>query len=74
MNCDEWFEKLYKYIDKDLKDIAWKDVEAHMSDCRPCFNRYDLEIKIRQRLKESCCKESCTESLRLKIQAILEKF
>lgn len=74
MNCEEWFEKLYHYLDKDLDQIQWKEVETHMHDCRPCFDRYDLEIKIRQRLKESCNNEGCTETLRLKIRAIIEKF
>ena len=74
MNCEEWFEKLYRFIDKDLDQAAWKDIEAHMHDCRPCFDRYDLEIKIRERLQASCRKEGCTESLRLRIRALLEKF
>jgi len=74
MNCDEWFEKLYRYIDRDLDQIVWKDVEAHMHDCRPCYSRYELEVKIKQRLKESCESDCCTEALRVKIRAILEKF
>jgi len=74
MNCDQWFEKLYLYIDKDLDAISWNDVDAHMKQCRPCCNRYDLEVKLRTRLQKSCKFEVCTEALRVRIQTILKKL
>jgi mycothiol system anti-sigma-R factor len=74
MNCDEWFEKLYLYIDKDLKKIDWDHVEEHMKGCRPCWDRYEIEVKLKERLSKSCSVERCSESFRLRIKAILEKF
>jgi len=74
VNCDEWFEQLYRYIDKDLDQIAWHDVDQHMKGCRPCWNRYEFELKLKERLNNSCCVERCTETFRLRIKAILERF
>jgi len=74
VNCDEWFEQLYRYIDKDLDEIAQKHVDEHMKSCRPCWDRYELEIKLKERLSSSCCIERCTESFRLRIKSIIAKF
>jgi len=74
MNCDEWFEHLYRFIDKDLDQIAWQDVETHMKNCPPCWSRYEFEVKLKERLNKSCRVERCTESLRIRIQSIIEKF
>lgn len=74
MNCEQWFERLYQFMDRDLDAIAWHEVEAHMKDCRPCYGRYELEVKIRDRLRISCQGEGCTEALRQKIKALLDKY
>jgi len=74
MNCKEWFDQLYRYLDKDLDDIVWKDVEVHMKNCRPCCDRYDIEIQLRERLQKSCKFEACTEALKLRIKTIIAKF
>ena len=74
MTCDEWFEKLYHYLDKDLDEAALKDVDRHMKECKPCWTRYEFEVKLRERLNSSCCIERCTETFRLRIKALIEKF
>jgi len=74
MNCEQWFEKLYSYIDKDCDQIVWKDVEDHMHHCRPCCDRYELEVRIKERMQKTCKFEKCTESLRIRIQAILKSI
>jgi mycothiol system anti-sigma-R factor len=74
MDCHEWFDKLYLILDRADDQIMWKDVEEHMKECRPCWDRYEFEVKLRERLKSSCSRERCTESFRQHIKALLEKF
>ena len=74
MNCKEWYEKLYQILDRDCEASVWRDVETHMKQCRPCWDRYEFEIKLKEKVKSSCCKESCTESLRIRIKALFEKY
>ena len=74
MNCDQWFEKLYQILDRDLDEAAWKELKEHMSDCRPCWDRYEFEKRLKARLKDSCCKDTCAETIRSKIKAIFKKF
>lgn len=74
MNCEEWFHRLYQILDRDLDDKMWAELEAHMRDCQPCLDRFQLEKRIQDRVKKSCKEETCAESFRLRIRAIIQKF
>ncbi len=74
MKCDEWFDRLYQILDRDLDETVWRDLEAHMKSCRPCWDRFEFEKLLKERVKNSCGKESCTESLRLRIKALFKKY
>jgi mycothiol system anti-sigma-R factor len=74
IDCKKWFDKLYRILDCDKDDTVWKDVEKHMKDCRPCWDRLEFEKRLKEKIKSSCCKESCTESLRTRIKALFEKY
>jgi mycothiol system anti-sigma-R factor len=74
VNCDEWFERLYQILDRDVDEKVWAEVEAHMKRCRRCWDRYEFEIRIKTQLKKSCAQEPCSDSLRTRIQALLKKY
>ncbi len=73
MNCDQWFERLYQILDRDLDESAWRDLKNHMKNCHPCWDRFEFEKRLKERLQSSCCKESCTETIRLRIKALFKK-
>jgi mycothiol system anti-sigma-R factor len=73
MNCDEWIERLYQILDRDMDANFGHDLEEHMKDCRACFDRFEFEKQLKARVKDSCCIESCTETLRIRIKALFRK-
>lgn len=74
MNCDEWFDRLYQILDRDVDEVVWREVEEHMKLCRRCWDRYEFEKRLKEKVKKSCCKEPCADSLRLRIKALFEKY
>ena len=74
MNCNESFELLYRYIDRDCDGITIQEIEIHLKACRPCWDRYEFERLLIARVKESCHKETCADSLKKRIRALLEKY
>jgi mycothiol system anti-sigma-R factor len=74
MNCEDSFEKLYQFIDKDLDGLTCSEVEKHLKDCRPCWNRYEFERLLKMRLQSSCRQEPMSETLLLRIKTLLEKY
>jgi len=74
MNCDEWFNRLYQILDRDVDEVVWREVEEHMKLCRRCWDRYEFEKRLKEKVKDSCCQESCTDSLRRRVKALFEKY
>ena len=74
MNCDEWFDRLYQILDRDSDETVWSDLEKHMKLCRSCWDRFEFEKRLKERVQSCCRQESCTESLRLRIKALFEKY
>lgn len=74
MNCKESFELIYRYLDKDLTGATFEELEVHFKICRSCWDRVEFEKRLKERLKNSCCKEKCSEALRERIKALLEKY
>ena len=74
MNCDDAFEKLYQFLDKDLGDAPMDDLEKHLKVCRHCWDYFEFERKLKERCKTSCQNEPLPESLRRRIQTLLQKY
>ncbi len=74
MNCEESFEKLYGFLDKDIDGLTLTQIEIHLKDCRPCWDRFEFEKRLKERFRKSCHKEVCPETLLKKIKDILEKY
>lgn len=53
-DCLEAFDHLYAYLNGELKDPdAVTRIETHLSHCRSCFSRAQIEREINERLKQS---------------------
>lgn len=74
MNCRESFELLYRFIDEDMDGVTRTEVEVHLKICRPCWDRYEFEKKLKERLKSSCHKEACPDSLIKRIKSLLDLY
>ncbi len=46
MNCQEALNLLYDIIDKEASEIDTRQVQEHLSRCRDCFNKYELEKSV----------------------------
>ena len=74
MNCKESLEKLYEFIDGDLAKAPAGELEKHLDRCRHCWDRFEFEKQLMKRIKSCCCKDLCPDSLRQRIQSLLDKF
>lgn len=74
MNCEESFEVLYQFLDKDMDGNTLQQVELHLKFCRPCWDRFEFEKKLKERFRNSCHKEPCPDSLLKRVKALLDKY
>lgn len=64
--CDEALERLFEYLDAELEAPDAERVRAHLDECAPCLEEYDVETVVKN-LVRRCCQEEAPSTLRLRI-------
>ena len=73
-DCLKAFDHLYAYINGELNDPdAVAMIERHLSHCRSCFSRAQIEREINERLKKSK-KGETPASLQDRLKKLIDSF
>jgi len=74
IGCLEAIEAFYTYLDGELSDPqAIADFEHHMSHCRSCFSRAEVERLLNRRMRETGTSKAPDE-LRSRVRRLLDEF
>lgn len=74
IGCLAALETFYAYLDGELDDPdSIADFEHHMSHCRSCFSRAEIERTLTDHVRKSG-KSSAPETLRARLRDLLDKF
>jgi anti-sigma factor (TIGR02949 family) len=74
IGCLEAIEAFYSYLDGELSDPqAIEDFEHHMSHCRSCFSRVEVERLLNKRMQETGTSKAPDE-LRSRIRRLMDDF
>jgi anti-sigma factor (TIGR02949 family) len=74
IGCLEAIEAFYAYLDGELDDPqSIADFEHHMSHCRSCYSRADIEKLLTRRMRESA-KNSAPTSLQERLRKLMDEF
>ncbi|MET0070046.1 MAG: zf-HC2 domain-containing protein [Candidatus Thiodiazotropha sp.] len=73
-DCLEAFDHVYAYINGELHDEETKaKIEHHLSHCKSCYSRAEMERKINERLKVTD-KPSPPELLKRRLKNLIDEF
>ena len=54
IDCLEAFDHLYAYLNNELTDPTdLANIEHHLSHCKSCYSRAEMERKLNQRMKDA---------------------
>jgi anti-sigma factor (TIGR02949 family) len=74
IGCLEAIEAFYAYLDGELPDPqAIEDFEHHMSHCRSCFSRAEIEKLLNRRLRETGTSKA-PDDLRSRVRRLMDEF
>jgi len=62
-DCSEVLERMFFFIDHELADADYTEIQQHLDECAPCLQKYDLERTVKALVARSC-PEHAPESLR----------
>lgn len=67
-------EMLQLFLDGEVTVEQREYFLAHMDHCMPCFKTYQVDVAIKQLLKDRCCKDAAPVDLVAQIKAqIIQK-
>ena len=67
MNCQEALHHLYEFLDRELTPDDERRVREHLTACRPCDDRFDVEQAFLRFLEARCRAQSAPPELRRRI-------
>ena len=74
IGCLDAIEALYAYLDGELSDPqAIRDFERHMSHCRSCFSRAEVERLVNERMREAGA-GNAPDDLKNRVRRLLDDF
>ena len=59
MSCEEAYEAVYQYLDRELNDAELTIVRQHLDACPPCADHFHFEGTIVRYVREKASKETC---------------
>ncbi|MGA9748661.1 MAG: mycothiol system anti-sigma-R factor [Nocardioides sp.] len=65
-DCSEVLDRVFSFIDNELKTADKAEIEQHLDECLPCLQKYDLERTVKALVARSCS-EHAPETLREKV-------
>ena len=71
--CADALDSIYAYLDSELGVAAAVRVRAHLHECSPCLDEYDIEQVIKAVVRRSCA-ETAPAELRIRIMARIEQL
>jgi mycothiol system anti-sigma-R factor len=71
--CADFLERIVCLLDNELDGGQVAEVKAHLDECAPCLQSYDLQRQVKALVARSCMEhapESLRERVRIQIQEI----
>ncbi len=72
LSCEEVFQRLDDYLDRELSTEEMKLVAAHLADCAICASEYRFEAGLLSSMKEKLRRVQMPEEVRLRLMAQLK--
>ncbi len=67
--CSEALLRVYEFLDGELGPDDCSKIQAHLDECAPCLQEYDLDTTLKAIVKRSCGSEQAPEVLRATIMS-----
>ena len=72
-SCAEFLERIVCLLDNELEAGDVDQVRAHLEECAPCLQSYDLQRTVKALVARSCM-EHAPESLRQRVRVQIQQI
>lgn len=65
--CGDYVSRIYELLDGELDDAGRAKLQAHLDECPPCLDEYELDRILKALVQRSCACEQAPDTLRTQI-------
>ena len=65
--CSEVLDRVYSYLDGEMDQAWYAQVQLHLDECGPCLREYGLEEAVKRLVHRHCGHEQVPADLRQKV-------
>ncbi len=76
-SCADFLERIVCFLDNELEAPDVEAVRAHLDECAPCLQSYDLQRTVKSLVARSCIEqapEGLRQRVRIQIQQIQVRY
>ncbi len=66
-DCAEVLERLAFFVDHELADADYDQIQQHLDECQPCLDMLLFEQRMKVQLARSCA-EPCPDAVRQRVR------
>lgn len=74
MDCRKAAQYLYEYVDRELDNQTTAEMEVHLKHCRHCFDAFDIELKLKELVRERAAASPLADQMKGRILAELARL
>ena len=65
--CSEVLARVYSYLDGEIEDKSFAQIQQHLDECGPCLREFGLEEAVKRLVQKCCGSEAAPSGLRSKV-------
>jgi len=65
--CEHVLARVYEFLDNEVDSATGDEIRAHLTECEPCLDRFDVEQAVKSLVKRCCGNDKAPERLRVSI-------
>jgi mycothiol system anti-sigma-R factor len=70
--CQHVLDRVYEFLDNEVDTATGDEIRAHLSDCEPCLDRFDVEQAVKSLVKRCCGNDKAPAHLRVSIMTKIQ--
>lgn len=70
--CQHVLDRVYAFLDHEVDTATGDEIRAHLSECEPCLDHYDVEQAVKSLVKRCCGNDKAPAHLRVSIMTKIQ--
>ncbi|SDU90142.1 mycothiol system anti-sigma-R factor [Microlunatus sagamiharensis] len=67
--CDHVLARVHEFLDHEVDTATGDEIRAHLTECEPCLDRFDVEQAVKSLVKRCCGGDKAPDRLRVSIMS-----